>query len=196
MINPLDGALYTRKTFMNKIPLFVVCRAVHYISSKLYRLNQQEIIFHYAIIFRVVIISHEEGKPNHASREPFYQRKEEIYSIMYAVIETGGKQYRAEVGDKFRVERLGGETSTEIIFDKILAVGGEGTKVGTAIVNAVVNVNKDTFNTAKQNIFNYLDGIRIAHDSLSEEENALVNIISQSAEGYVSSSVSNEEKSV
>ena len=80
--------------------------------------------------------------------------------------------------------------------ESVLAVGGEGTKVGTAIVNAVVNVNKDTFNTAKQNIFNYLDGIRIAHDSLSEEENALVNIISQSAEGYVSSSVSNEEKSV
>ena len=47
---------------------------------------------------------------------------------MYAVIETGGKQYRAEVGDKFRVERLGGETSTEIIFDKIVAVGGEGTQ--------------------------------------------------------------------
>lgn len=47
---------------------------------------------------------------------------------MYAVIETGGKQYRAEVGDKFRVERINGETSTEVIFDKILAVGGEGTE--------------------------------------------------------------------
>ena len=47
---------------------------------------------------------------------------------MYAVIETGGKQYRAQVGDKFRVERLNGETSTEIIFDKIIAVGGEGTE--------------------------------------------------------------------
>ena len=47
---------------------------------------------------------------------------------MYAVIETGGKQYRAEVGDKFRVERLTGETSTEIIFDKVIVVGGEGTE--------------------------------------------------------------------
>ena len=43
---------------------------------------------------------------------------------MYGVIETGGKQYRASVGDKFRVEKLSGETSTEIVFDKILAVGG------------------------------------------------------------------------
>ena len=47
---------------------------------------------------------------------------------MYAVIETGGKQYRAEVGGKFRVERLGGETSTEIIFDKVVAVGGDDTQ--------------------------------------------------------------------
>ena len=47
---------------------------------------------------------------------------------MFAVIETGGKQYRLNVGDKFRVERLNGETSTEIIFDKVLAVGGEGTE--------------------------------------------------------------------
>ena len=47
---------------------------------------------------------------------------------MYAVIETGGKQYRANVGDKFRVEKLSGETSTEIIFDKVIAVGGEGTE--------------------------------------------------------------------
>ena len=47
---------------------------------------------------------------------------------MYAIIETGGKQYRANVGDKFRIEKIPGETSTEIIFDKILAVGGEGTE--------------------------------------------------------------------
>ncbi len=47
---------------------------------------------------------------------------------MFAVIETGGKQYRVNAGDKFRVEKLPGETSTEIIFDKVLAAGGEGTE--------------------------------------------------------------------
>ncbi|MBR0151240.1 MAG: 50S ribosomal protein L21 [Synergistaceae bacterium] len=46
---------------------------------------------------------------------------------MYAVIETGGKQYRASVGDKFRIEKIPGETSTEVIFDKVLAVGGDDT---------------------------------------------------------------------
>lgn len=47
---------------------------------------------------------------------------------MFAVIETGGKQYRVNAGDKFRVEKLPGETSTEIIFDKVLAVGGDDTE--------------------------------------------------------------------
>ena len=66
---------------------------------------------------------------NRASKshcEPLFSVRRKIF--MYAIIETGGKQYRASVGDKFRVEKLPGETSTEIIFDKILAVGGEGTE--------------------------------------------------------------------
>ena len=56
---------------------------------------------------------------------------------MFAVIETGGKQYRASVGDKFRVEKLHGETGTEVVFDKVLALGGEGTeaKFGTPYVS-------------------------------------------------------------
>ena len=66
---------------------------------------------------------------NHFHNEPFiFSVRRKIIHIMYAVIETGGKQYRAEIGDKFRVEKLAGETSTEIIFDKVLAVGGEGTE--------------------------------------------------------------------
>lgn len=67
---------------------------------------------------------------------------------MFAVIETGGKQYRAEVGDKFRVERLGGETSTEIIFDRILAVGGEGTE--TRFGNPYVTGARVTAEIVKQ----------------------------------------------
>ena len=55
---------------------------------------------------------------------------------MFAVIETGGKQYRVNAGDKFRVEKLPGETSTEIIFDKVLAVGGDDieTKFGNPYI--------------------------------------------------------------
>ena len=44
---------------------------------------------------------------------------------MYAVIETGGKQYRVQAGDVFRVERLEGEAGGEVVFDKISVVGGD-----------------------------------------------------------------------
>lgn len=45
---------------------------------------------------------------------------------MYAVIETGGKQYIVEKGTTLRVEKLGVERDKEITFDKVLLVGGSG----------------------------------------------------------------------
>ena len=41
---------------------------------------------------------------------------------MYAIIETGGKQYRVENGDVIYVEKLGAEVDTEVTFDKVIAV--------------------------------------------------------------------------
>jgi large subunit ribosomal protein L21 len=41
---------------------------------------------------------------------------------MYAVIETGGKQYRVTTGDTIRIEKLAGEVGSEVEFDKVLAV--------------------------------------------------------------------------
>ena len=41
---------------------------------------------------------------------------------MYAVINTGGKQYRVAAGDTIRVEKLAGEVGSQIEFDKVLAV--------------------------------------------------------------------------
>jgi large subunit ribosomal protein L21 len=45
---------------------------------------------------------------------------------MYAVIETGGKQYRVAAGDVIQVERLAGDKGGEIAFDKVLMTGTEG----------------------------------------------------------------------
>jgi large subunit ribosomal protein L21 len=42
---------------------------------------------------------------------------------MYAVVETGGKQYRVQNGDVLRVELLNGEIGEEIILDKVLMKG-------------------------------------------------------------------------
>ncbi len=43
---------------------------------------------------------------------------------MYAVIKTGGKQYRVSQGDRLKIEQLSAETGSEITFEEVLAVGG------------------------------------------------------------------------
>jgi large subunit ribosomal protein L21 len=54
----------------------------------------------------------------------------------YAVIETGGKQYRVSEGDQITVERLGGEAGSAVTIDRVLMVGGNGaTKIGTPVVD-------------------------------------------------------------
>ena len=50
---------------------------------------------------------------------------------MYAVLKTGGKQYRASVGDIVQIERLPGDVGAAVTFDEILAIGaGSGLRVG------------------------------------------------------------------
>ncbi len=53
---------------------------------------------------------------------------------MYAVIRTGGKQYRVEKGDQLRVERLAGNVGDSVSFDQVLLVGGEALKLGRPLV--------------------------------------------------------------
>ena len=54
---------------------------------------------------------------------------------MYAVIETGGKQYKIQEGDILSVERLGAGEGEKVSFDKVLLVNGEdGIKVGKPYV--------------------------------------------------------------
>jgi large subunit ribosomal protein L21 len=55
---------------------------------------------------------------------------------MYAVIETGGKQYRVNEGDVIKVEKLPEDVGAKVSFDRILLVGeGEDVKVGTPVVS-------------------------------------------------------------
>ena len=56
---------------------------------------------------------------------------------MYAVIATGGKQYRVEEGDSLRVERLDAEEGAEIELDRVLLVGdGEQVAIGRPFVES------------------------------------------------------------
>jgi large subunit ribosomal protein L21 len=55
---------------------------------------------------------------------------------MYAVIKTGGKQYRVAAGEKIKVEQIAAEVGQEIVIDQVLAVGnGAELKVGTPLVS-------------------------------------------------------------
>ena len=54
---------------------------------------------------------------------------------MYAVIKTGGKQYRVSAGQKLKVEQIPAEVGAEITLDQVLMVGeGESVKVGAPLV--------------------------------------------------------------
>ena len=53
---------------------------------------------------------------------------------MYAIIETGGKQYRVEEGAKLRVASLATEVGGEVTLDKVLMLGGGKLVVGTPYV--------------------------------------------------------------
>ena len=53
---------------------------------------------------------------------------------MYAIIKTGGKQYKVSEGDVIFVEKLGAEVNDTFTFDEVLAVGGDELVVGSPTV--------------------------------------------------------------
>jgi large subunit ribosomal protein L21 len=53
---------------------------------------------------------------------------------MFAIVKTGGKQYRVGVGDQITVERLVGEVGSEVSIGDVLAIGGEAPRVGTPMI--------------------------------------------------------------
>ena len=54
---------------------------------------------------------------------------------MYAVIKTGGKQYRVVTGEKIKVEQIPADVGSEITIDQVFMVGeGDAVKIGTPVV--------------------------------------------------------------
>ena len=60
---------------------------------------------------------------------------------MYAIIATGGKQYKVAEGDIIKVEKLGAEAGETVTFDQVLAVSNEGLKVGNDVAGATVTAS-------------------------------------------------------
>jgi large subunit ribosomal protein L21 len=56
--------------------------------------------------------------------------------VMYAVVKTGGKQYRVSAGEKLRIEQIGAEVGQEIVLDQVLLVAdGEALRLGAPLVS-------------------------------------------------------------
>ena len=68
---------------------------------------------------------------------------------MYAIIETGGKQYKVQNGDQIRVEKLNAEAGSTVVFDKVLVAGeGADIKVGTPYLEGLT-VEADVVESGK-----------------------------------------------
>lgn len=69
---------------------------------------------------------------------------------MYAVIRTGGKQYRVEQGDLVKIEKIEGDTGASVTFEDVLLLAGEGdTQIGTprldgaSVTGTIVEQDRD-----------------------------------------------------
>ncbi|MCR5278271.1 MAG: 50S ribosomal protein L21 [Lachnospiraceae bacterium] len=58
---------------------------------------------------------------------------------MYAIIATGGKQYKVSEGDVIRVEKLDAEVGKSVTFDQVLAVSDKELSAGEAVAKATVS---------------------------------------------------------
>lgn len=61
---------------------------------------------------------------------------------MYAIIKTGGKQYKAEPGRFIDVEKLDAEVGAEVSFEALMVVDGDDVKVGSPVVDGVRSLVK------------------------------------------------------
>ncbi len=58
---------------------------------------------------------------------------------MYAIIATGGKQYKVAEGDVIKVEKLDAEAGNTVTFDQVIAISDGSLKVGADVENATVS---------------------------------------------------------
>jgi len=57
--------------------------------------------------------------------------------VTYAVVKTGGKQYRVAPGEKLKVETLPADVGAQVVLDQVLLVGGEAVRVGAPTLSGV-----------------------------------------------------------
>jgi len=65
-----------------------------------------------------------------------------VVKYMYAVVRTGGKQYKVSAGDMLKVEKLEGSVGDTIELNEVLMVGGENVAIGTPLVPSASVIGK------------------------------------------------------
>ncbi len=65
-----------------------------------------------------------------------------VVNAMYAVVKTGGKQYKVSEGDLLKIEKLEGAVGDTVELSEVLLVGGETVKIGTPLVPSASVVGK------------------------------------------------------
>jgi large subunit ribosomal protein L21 len=65
-----------------------------------------------------------------------------VVSSMYAVVKTGGKQYKVSEGDLLKIEKLEGAVGDTVELGEVLLVGGETVKIGTPLVPSASVIGK------------------------------------------------------
>ena len=58
---------------------------------------------------------------------------------MYAIIATGGKQYKVSEGESIKIEKIDAEVGSTVTFDNVIAVSNDTLKVGEDVANATVS---------------------------------------------------------
>ena len=76
---------------------------------------------------------------------------------MYAIIATGGKQYKVSEGDVIYIEKLDAENGNEVTFDQVLAVGGDKLTIGSPLVEGSTVTGKvlDQVKGKKVTVYHY-----------------------------------------
>lgn len=100
---------------------------------------------------------------------------------MYAIIETGGKQYRVAPGETIKVEKLPVETNTDITFDEVIMVNKDGKAIygspyvsGAKVLASVEDTRKGrkvlVFKQKPRKVYRKLTGHRQTYSSLKIKE--------------------------
>jgi large subunit ribosomal protein L21 len=92
------------------------------------------------------------------SATPVNGSRTTVSAAPYAIIETGGKQYRVSVGDSLSIEKLPLESGADVTFERVLMIGGDGpAQVGAPLVEgaSVQGQVQDQYRGEKIIVFKY-----------------------------------------